>query len=44
MSPQYPFNIGNNDKYVEEVVNTKFLGLQTENHWNWKNHIDQLVP
>jgi hypothetical protein len=36
--------IGYNDKYIEESVHTKFLGLQIENHLNWKNHIDQLVP
>jgi hypothetical protein len=43
-SSQYPLNIGYNDKYIEESVNTKFLGLQIDNHLNWKNHIDQLVP
>jgi hypothetical protein len=32
---------GYNDKYIEEVVTTKFLGLQINNHLNWKNHIDQ---
>jgi hypothetical protein len=31
-SPQYPLNIGYNYKYIEEAVNTKFLGLQTDNH------------
>jgi hypothetical protein len=30
--------------YVEESVNTKFLGLRIDNNLNWKNHIDQLVP
>jgi len=24
--------------YYEETVNTKFLGLQIDNHINWKNH------
>jgi hypothetical protein len=28
ISPQYPLNIGYNDKYIEETVNTKFIGLQ----------------
>jgi hypothetical protein len=35
-SPQYPLNIVYNDKYTEEAVNIKFLGLQTDNHLNWK--------
>jgi hypothetical protein len=26
------------------ALNTKFLGLKTDNHLSWKNHIDQLVP
>jgi hypothetical protein len=28
---------------VEETVNTKFLGLQIDNHVNWKNHIEQMI-
>jgi hypothetical protein len=43
-SPQYPLHIWYNDKYTEEAVNTKFLRLQIDNHLNWKNHTDQLVP
>jgi hypothetical protein len=43
-SPQYPLNIGYNDNYIEETVNTKYFGLQTDDHLNWKTHIDQLVP
>ena len=23
------------EKYIEEMVNTKFLGLQIDNHLNW---------
>jgi hypothetical protein len=42
--PQYPLNIGCNNKYIEEAVNTKFLGLRIDNHLNWKTLIDQLVP
>jgi len=26
------------------MVNAKFLGLQIDNHRNWKNHIEQMVP
>jgi hypothetical protein len=29
---------------IEESANTKFLGLQIDNHLNWKNHIDQMIP
>jgi hypothetical protein len=36
--------IGYNEKYIKESENTKFLGLQIDNHLNWKNHIDQIVP
>jgi hypothetical protein len=42
--PQYPLSIGYNDKYIEESVHTKFFGLHIDNHSNWKNHIDQLIP
>ena len=31
-------------KYIEESENIKFLGLQIENHTNWKNHTEQMVP
>jgi hypothetical protein len=27
------------EKYIEETMNTKFLGLQIDNHINWKNHV-----
>jgi hypothetical protein len=43
-SPQYPLNTVYNNKYIEERVITKFLGLQIDNHLNWKNHIDQPIP
>jgi hypothetical protein len=42
--PQCPLSIGYNDKYIEESAQTKFLGLQIDNHLNWKNHIYQLIP
>jgi hypothetical protein len=35
--------IGYKDKYIE-VVNTKFLGIHLDNHQNWKDHIDQIIP
>jgi len=33
--------IGYKEKYIEETMNTKFLGLHTDNH---KNHIEQMIP
>ena len=36
--------IGYKEKYIEETVNTKFLGLQTGNHINLKNHIEKMIP
>jgi len=37
-------HIGYKEKYVEETVNTKFLGLQIDNHINWKNHKQKMIP
>ena len=35
---------GYKEKYMEDTVNTKFLGLQIDNHTNWKNHTEQMIP
>jgi hypothetical protein len=43
-SPQSALHIGYKEKYIEETVKTKFLGLHIGNHLNWKNHIDQMIP
>jgi hypothetical protein len=32
-------HIGYKEKDIEETVDTKFLGSQTDNHINWKNNI-----
>jgi len=42
--PYCALMISHKDKYIEEVVNLKFLGIQIGNHLNWKNHIDQIIP
>jgi hypothetical protein len=42
-SPQYDLRIMMK-KYIEESINTKFLGLQIDNHLHWKNHIDLMMP
>jgi hypothetical protein len=43
-SPHCALHIGYKEKYIEEMVKTKFLGLYIDNHLNWKNHIDQMIP
>ena len=30
--------------YLEEAINTEFLGLQIDNHLSWKNHTEQMIP
>jgi hypothetical protein len=30
--------------YISEVPDTKFTGVQTDNHLYWKCHIDQILP
>jgi predicted RNase H-like nuclease len=37
-------HISDKEKYIEETVNTNFLGLQLDNHVNWKNHIEEMIP
>jgi len=34
---------GYNEMYIEEIVNTKSLGVQTDNHINLKNHIEDII-
>jgi hypothetical protein len=34
--------IGYKEKYTEDAVNIKFLGIQTDNNLNWKNNIKKL--
>jgi hypothetical protein len=44
-SQQYDLNIGYDEKYTrEESLNTKFLGLQIDNHLSGKNPIDLMIP
>jgi hypothetical protein len=37
-------HIGHTEKNIEETVNNKFLGLQTDNHVNLKNHNEEMIP
>jgi hypothetical protein len=32
-----------NEKCIEETVNMKFLGVQIDNHLNWKNYIKKTI-
>jgi hypothetical protein len=41
--PYCALTIGHKDKTIEEAVNLKF-GMQFDNHLNWKNDIDQIIP
>jgi hypothetical protein len=43
-SPHSALCIGYKEKYIEDMAKTKFLGLHIDNHLNWKNHIDQMIP
>ena len=37
-------HLGDKEEYTEERVNTKFLGLQIDNHPHWMNSIEQMIP
>ena len=37
-------HISYKEKYIEETVNTKFPGLQIDNHINWRKHIEEVIP
>jgi hypothetical protein len=43
-SPHCALTTGYKDKYIEETIHSTFLGLQLDNHLNWKYHIDQMIP
>jgi hypothetical protein len=36
--------IGYKDEYKQETMNKKFLYLPIDNHINWKNHFEQMIP
>jgi len=37
-------HIGYKEEYREERENTKFIGLQIDNHINWMNHTEEMIP
>ena len=43
-SPHSALTISYEDKHIEEALSLKFLGMQLDNHLNWKDHIDQVLP
>ena len=36
-------HIGYDEKCIEQTVNTKFLGLELDNHTNWKNLFEEMI-
>jgi hypothetical protein len=42
--PQHDLKTGYHKKYMEDSINTKFLGLQIDKHFNRKNNIDLTIP
>jgi hypothetical protein len=36
-------HVGNKEKYIEETVDTEFLGLKIVSHIKWKNHNEQVI-
>ena len=36
-------HVGYKEKYIEEILTSKFIGLQIDNNLNWKNCIEQMI-
>jgi hypothetical protein len=39
-----PLDIYYKDNVIDEVKSTKLLGIDIDNHINWKNHVEQFLP
>jgi len=39
-----PLDIYYKDNVIGEEKSTKFLGMHIDNHMNWKNHVEQILP
>jgi len=39
-----PLDIYYKDNVTNEVKSTKVLGMHIDNHMNWKNHVEQILP
>jgi hypothetical protein len=42
--PHYPLAVEYADELIKETTRINFLGIQINNHLNWKGHIDQIIP
>jgi hypothetical protein len=42
-SAHSPIQFGYKEKYIAETLNTKFVGLQTDNHINWKKNDNDIT-
>ena len=43
-SPHSALTISYKDRHIEAALSLKFRGMQLDNHLNWKDHIDQILP
>jgi hypothetical protein len=43
-SSSVDFNIMHGNKKIDDVYNTKFLGLTLDNTFSWRTHIDTIIP
>ena len=39
-----PLAIKYANKFIEETISTKLLGMYTDNHLNWNKRIDKFLP
>jgi len=39
-----PLDIYYKNNVIDEVKSTKFLGMHIDNHMNWTNHVEQILP
>jgi hypothetical protein len=43
-SPHSTVRISYKKEFIEDTLNTIFLGLQIDNHINWKNDTEETIP
>jgi hypothetical protein len=42
-SQEDSFHIPYKDKEIKQLTNIKFLGLESDQHLNWKTHVEQII-